>query len=207
MRPPAHHLCLGAAVKTEIDFKTAAGAELSMEERLFAPAAAFLLWAMRRQDILRMLLFVVFFSVGAAALSGSILCDDLLRYYNSRQLLKSTEESLGQLKSLNADYDALLEQLQKDPSLVKRIAPATLGTEPADAGAIYPKATAEQLAAARKALTEELNQQPAESIMPDWIVRCSEPHRRIILLLAGAFLILISFIWFGPAKQAGQKES
>jgi len=153
-------------------------------------------------------LFVVFFSIGAAALSGSILCNDLLRYYRNKQLLKTAEVSLNQLESLNTDYDALLQQLQKDPNFVRRIAPATLGTEPEDANTVYPKATTEQLAAARKVLTEDSagrrpaeSQQPTEPIIPDWITRCSEPPQRVVLFLAGAFLILISFICFGPAKQ------
>ena len=155
---------------------------------------------------MRMLLFIVFFSIGAAALGVSIFFDDLLRYYHNRQLLKITETSLTRLESLNADYDALLQQLEKDPNLVERIGPAALGTEPADANAIYPKATPEQLAAARQALTEETNQQYAKPRIPAWISRCSEPPRRVILFLAGAFLILISFVWFGPAKQGLEKQ-
>lgn len=156
---------------------------------------------MREQNILRTLLFVVFFSIGAAVVSGSILCDDLLRYYHNKQLLKKTEESLKQLESLNADYNALLGQLQNDPDFASRIAPATLGTEPKDADTIYPKVTAEQLAAARKALMADSNRQSGEPAIPDWIVRCSKRPQRIALFLAGGFLILISFVWFGPAKQ------
>lgn len=161
---------------------------------------------MRRQNILRTLLFVVFFSIGAAALSGSILCGDLLRYYHNKQLLKAAEESLRRLESLNTDYEALLQQLEKDPNLVKRIAPATLGTEPEDKETVYPKVTLQQLAAARKALTEDSNQQPIKPVMPDWITRCSEPPQRTILFLAGALLILISFIWFGCTRQRSQDE-
>jgi hypothetical protein len=161
---------------------------------------------MRRQNILRTVLFIVFFSIGAAALSGSILCDDLVRYYRNNQLLKAVEESLKRLEALNADYDALLEQLQKDPNAVKRIAPATLGTEPEAEDTIYPKATAEQLASAKKALSEEASRKVAEPEMPDWLVRCSKPPQRVILFLAGSFLILISFICFGAAKQDSQEE-
>ena len=161
---------------------------------------------MRRQNIIRVFLFVVFFGIGAAAVGGSILCDDLLRYYHNRQLLKAAKESLSHLESLNTDYDALLQQLQKDPNFVKRIAPATLGIEPNDEDTIYPKVTAEQLAAARKALTEDPNRQPAELMAPDWIIRCSKSPYRIILFLAGAFLILISFIWFGSAWQRSQES-
>ena len=158
---------------------------------------------MRKQNITRAFWFAVFFSIGAASLCGSILCGDLLRYYTNKQLLKTAEVSLNRLRTLNADYDALLQQLRKDPNLVKRIAPATLGTEPAEANTIYPKATVEQLAAVRKALMEASTRKVAESEMPDWLTRCCEPRRRIVLFLAGAFLILISFIWFGHVKEVG----
>jgi hypothetical protein len=159
-----------------------------------------------RNTILRTLLFVVFFSIGTAALAGSILRDDLFRYYRNKQLLRSAEETLNKLESLNADYDALLKQLEENPSLLERIAPATLGTEPADANTVYPKATAEQLDAARKVLAKDLEQQQSGAEMPDWIARCSEPSKRIILFSAGAFLILISFICFGTAGEKGQRQ-
>ena len=146
-------------------------------------------------------MFVAFFSIGAAVLSGSILCADLLRYYQNRQLLNIAKESLERLESLNADYDVLLVHLEKDPNLIKRIGPVTLGTKPEGKDTIYPKVTVEQLAAARKVLTTQMNQQPAEPIIPNWITRCNEPHRRTILFFAGTVLILISFICFGPVKE------
>ena len=163
--------------------------------------------AMQRQNILRTLLFVVFFSIGIAALAGAILCDDLLRYYRDKQLLRSAEESLNKLESLNADYDALLKQLEENPSLLERIAPATLGTEPADANTVYPKVTAEQLDATRKVLAEDLEQQSSVIEIPGWVVRCNEPSRRITLFLAGALLILISFMCFGTAEKKAKSGS
>jgi hypothetical protein len=157
---------------------------------------------MRKQKILRTLLFIVFFSIGATALSGSILCDDLVRYYHNRQQLKAKEELSNRLKSLNIDYDALLQNLEKDPNLFERIASLVLGTERNDANTIYPKATEELLEAVKKALEEDSSQQSTEPVMPDWLVRCSEPRRRVILFLAGVFLVLISFICLGSAKSA-----
>ncbi len=153
-----------------------------------------------------MFLFTIFFSIGASALGISILCDDLLQYYNNKRQLKLEEESLGQLESLNADYDALLFQLGKEPNVVGRIAPATLGTEPAHTNAIYPRATAEQLAAARKALMENQSRQPKSPMIPSWLARCSEPSRRVILFSAGACLVLVSFVWFGPAKEQVERK-
>jgi len=162
---------------------------------------------MQRQNIIRAFLFMVFFSSGAASLAGSILCDDLVQYYQNKQLLKAAQRYLERLESLNTEYDVLLDQLEKDPNLIKRIAKATLGTEPEDANAVYPKATAGQLAAARKALAEDPNHYQTESTMPEWLSRCSEPRRRIILFFAGAGLILISFICFGPAGNKTQKST
>jgi len=161
---------------------------------------------MQRQNILRTLLFVVFFSIGAAALSVSVLCDDLVRYYTDRQLLKAGGPSLNRLESLKADYDAVLEQVKKDPNLIKRIAPATLGTEPDDEETIYPKATAEQLDAARKVLTEDSDRQVNEPMIPVWLARCSEPLQRVVLFLSGGFLILVSFVCFAPVKEGNQAE-
>ncbi|MBW8040838.1 MAG: hypothetical protein FVQ85_12655 [Planctomycetes bacterium] len=162
---------------------------------------------LRRQNIIRVFLFVVFFSIGAAALSGSILCADLLQYYHNKRLLKAEKELSNQLKSLNSDYDALLQQLRDDPNLIKRIALVTLGKEPDDANTIYPKATAEQLAAAQKALKEETSDDPAETTLPRWLTRCRESRRRTMLFFAGAGLILISFICFGPAKEKSRKKT
>lgn len=162
---------------------------------------------MRGQNILRTFLFAVFFGIGVAALSGSMLCDDLLRYYRNKQLLRAAEVSLSRLKSLNVDYDVLLGQLEEDPNLIRRLGPAALGTEPEDENTAYPKVRARQLAAARKALTEDINRQFVEPVAPRWVIRCCRVPQRIILFFAGFFLVLISFIWFGPAERAGQEEA
>ncbi len=161
---------------------------------------------LQKQNVNRTFLFIIFFSIGAISLGTSILCKDLVRYYRNRQLLKAAQEYLDRLRSLNVDYDILLEQLEKDPNLFKRIAAATLGTEPADADAIYPKATEEQLAIARRVMAKELDQEPAEPVMPAWLTRCSEPFRRMMMFFSGGALILISFICFRPAQPDPKKQ-
>ena len=161
---------------------------------------------MQGRNVIRTILFAIFFSIGAASLGVSILCDDLVQYYRNRQLLKVTQQSVNRLKSLNTDYDILLEQLEKDPNLVKRLAPAALGTEPEDANAVYPRATPEQLAAARRALMKDPNDQSDGAMLPEWLTRCSEPRRRTTLFIAGSVLILISLTCFAPARQSPTKE-
>jgi cell division protein FtsL len=162
---------------------------------------------MLKQNIIRTLLFVIFLSVGAAALGASILVDDLLQYYHNRQLLEAAQKNLQRLEALNNDYDALLQRLKTDAGVVKNIAPAVVGSEPADANAIYPRATAEQLAAARQVLSEDLDRQDTQPTIPEWLKRCNHPVRRTVLFLAGACLILISFVSFSPIKEkAGSTE-
>jgi hypothetical protein len=156
---------------------------------------------MQSQGVLHFLFFVVFFSVGAATLGGAVLCDDLILYCQNQQLLSEAELSLERLDSLNREYDALLVQLEKDPNLLKRIAPATLGTEPEDPNAVYPKAKARELALARKALIDLAGEDQQEDPVPAWLQRCSEPSRKLGLFVAGAGLVLVSLVFFTP-KQA-----
>jgi len=161
------------------------------------------------QNIIRKLIFMVFFGIGAAAVAGSILCDDLTAYFRNKQLLNDAQESLSQLRSLNSEYDVLLESLDADPNLFERIAPAALGIERQEPNTVYPSATLEQLAIARHALSPATCGQglpPAQvrgligsprSRIPVWLTRCSEPRRRMVLFFIGAGLILTSFICFG----------
>ena len=162
---------------------------------------------MQAQNIIRTLLFIIFFAVGATALAGAILCDDLIEHYHNKHLLKELQTSIQKLDSLNTDYDVLLTQLEQDPNLIKRIAPATLGTEPNEPNTAYPRATAQKLAAARQALTEDTQQINNQTASPQWLSRCCRPRRRAILLACGACLVLISFIFFGPAKPDDRKKT
>lgn len=145
-------------------------------------------------------MFFLFFSIGAASLSSSILCDDLIQYYQNKQFLRAAQESLDRLRSLNADYDVLLERLEEDPNLiVERLASATLGTKADDPNTVYPRARSRQLAAARKALMEDSNNRTAKAAMPQWLKRCSEPRSRILLFVSGVVLVLTSFVCFRPS--------
>lgn len=162
--------------------------------------------AMRKQNILRTLLFVVFFSLAAATLAMAILCKDLHQYYLNKAVFKRTQQRLEQLKSLNKDYDFLLNQLQADPNLVERLGPAILGTKPEQANTIYPKAKAEQLAAAKKALTENMSRKAESPEIPEWLDRCNEPTRRIGLFVAGGALTIISFVCFNHSRKKEEES-
>lgn len=149
---------------------------------------------------------MIFFSVGLGAFAFSMLMDVLLGKYTLERKLARVQKNNEILRKLISDYETVLMQIKNDPNIYKRIAPAVLGTEPADPNTAYPKATAEQLAAVRKALTEDLDRGFTGPAVPRWLVRCNQPYRRIILLLAGAFLIIISFMCFSSAKQSARND-
>ena len=158
---------------------------------------------MKKEDIQHILLFTVFFAIGTAAVSISLLGKELLRYHQGRELMKKNELFLQHLEQLNTDYDALLKQLHDDPDTVKRIAPATLGTEPANTEkAAYPKVKLEQLAAARKALRETAAKEITVTDQSNWMTRCGTKPARVILFFAGSALIIIALTYFGPIGAA-----
>jgi hypothetical protein len=169
---------------------------------------------MLAQKIIRAFLFVLFFGVGAVSLSLSILCEDLAHYYQNKQHLRESQESLNRLRSLNTEYDVLLEKWEQDPNLVvKRVARATFGpegvSEPQDPNTAYPRATAELLAAARKVLNEEKqpsDMEQAEPVMPRWLERCLHRPYRITLFICGVVLVLTSFVCFRPEKDLLKEE-
>jgi hypothetical protein len=157
---------------------------------------------MQGKRIIRAIVFVVFFSVGAAVLSATVLCDDLLDYFYNRNLLKQAEANLKKLESLDADYDALLGQFEGNPKELARLAPATLGIEPNEPNTAYPRATADKLAAARRALSEEPNRPPDDGeAVPRGLCLCCQWPRRHILFFSGATLVLISFLFFGQTRR------
>ncbi len=138
-------------------------------------------------------------------LSATVLCEDLIDYFYNRGLLKQAEANLKKIETLDADYDTLLAQLEGDPCQLKRLAPATLGIEPNEPNTAYPRATADKLMAARRALNEEPNTPAVQEGIPPWLGLCCQWPRRHILFFCGASLVLISFIFFGPAGKPSRK--
>ena len=158
------------------------------------------------RNVIRAILFVLFFSIGAGSLSVSILCADLVQHYRNAELLREAEESLDRLKSLDADYAVVIERLQldpNDPNSVKHLAGVTLGPEYHEPNTVYPRATARLLEAIERTLADESSQpasEQSESVLPRWLSRCSEPRRKMTLFFCGVVLILTSLGCFGPRK-------
>ena len=157
---------------------------------------------MNRETISRLIIFFIFFAAGISAMMGSLLLNDIYNYYHNKNLIAEAQRNVEKLKTLNDDYDDLLRQLRSDEHLGRRLASATLGLEPKEQGVAYPHETLQQLAAAKQALVEESEEQSSgEPALPVWLERCKSPSRRLGVFIAGAFLLVISFTYFGPQKQ------
>ncbi|RKY09422.1 MAG: hypothetical protein DRP66_02320 [Planctomycetota bacterium] len=152
--------------------------------------------------ILRYLLFCIFFTAGAGAVALSILIDpEISNYYQSRLQLRQVEEGNVRVKRLIAQYDAQIQQIEMDPNLLGKLQRFTFGHEPDLDGAILPKASEEELAAAKTALFAELNNQKGARLVPQWVHRCARTNNRRVLFVSGCGLLVITFIFFGAPRR------
>ncbi|HPD46824.1 MAG TPA: hypothetical protein P5279_08760 [Anaerohalosphaeraceae bacterium] len=151
---------------------------------------------------MRYVLFCVFFTIGAGAIALSILVDpEISNYYQNRIHLARIEEGNARIRRLTEQYDAQIRQLRQDPQLLAKLQTITFGSEPVANGAVLPKASEESLNAAREALLKELKRQEQQPLTPAWVLRCKEPKNRKIIFVAGAALVLTTFIFFGTTPR------
>ena len=158
-------------------------------------------WSM--QKLIRLLAFFVLFGIGMAALAISILCDDLTVYFQNKQDLARAEKELEDIRQLVSTHDSLLHQLDRDPNMLKRIAPAVIGTGEEDPNVVYPDVGIEEYIAAKIALREHNQAEFHIPEMPEWLTRCRNPRQRMGLFFSGSVLILVSFTCFGLAHSHG----
>lgn len=151
---------------------------------------------MRRQNILNIILFVIFFGVGLGAVYISFICDELIRHFDNRRFLAEEEKTLTALQTLISDYEFSLEQIKTDPNYIGRLGPTVLGIEREDSNTLYPQLTDEQLEKAKRVLAETSGEQSGDISTPKWLLRCNEKINRWLLGFSGACLVIISLTWF-----------
>lgn len=151
--------------------------------------------------VTKTVLFIVFFTIGIAAVAVSILVNDFNRYYLVKIQLHNTKITNERIQKLIDGYNEMIKSIEADPHIVERLAPATLGVEPNAPETAFPKASRQELFAAQRALIAAAPPLPPEPVLPEWLKRCSEPVLRKVLFLAGAALILVSFTCFNIRKE------
>lgn len=155
----------------------------------------------RSSAILRFVLFCIFFSVGAGAIALSILAGEIETYYENRRTYAQTMEMNEKIEKLIAEYEAQIEEIEKNPEILKKLERITFGAVEGEEGSEHPRAAVEQLAAARAALMEEMESKREDRIIDKWVGRIVETKARMRLFFAGAGLVLVTFMFFGTVRE------
>ena len=155
----------------------------------------------RSSAILRFVCFCIFFSVGAGAIALSILAEEIEIYFANRRTYAQTLEMNERIEKLIAEYEAQIEQIEKNPEILKKLERITFGAVEGEEDSEHPRAAVEQLAAARAALMEEMETKAEEKAIDRWVGRIVEPKGWMRLFFAGAGLVLITFMFFGTVRE------
>lgn len=149
----------------------------------------------------RYIFFCLFFSLGAGAMTLSFMAPELLANLKSIEYLNKTEYNNEKLKEMIDIYQRKIDMIENDPQALERLKRKTFGIEPSDDSTVFPKATLEELELADAALKTEINKPADNNKLAIYLERSAEPIAKKGLFLAGAALILISFVSFGTIKE------
>ena len=155
---------------------------------------------MRKGPFLRVLLFIIFSCLGIAAISLSMLTQEWIDLYTINSKLRKVEQINRKIEVLNQDHQTLMDEIHNDPNMLKRLDTIVLGAEPADSNFPVPDITEQQLQKVKAVLAETDLQEEPDIAPPRWLQRCGKSRSRLILFIAGAGLILVSFACFGKVK-------
>ena len=155
---------------------------------------------MQKGPFLRVLLFMVFFCLGIAAISLSMLAQEWIDMYTINLKLHKVEETNRKIEVLNQDHQTLIDKIHNDPNMLKRLDTIILGVEPAEVNFPVSDITKQQLRKAKAVLAETDSEEQPGIAPPRWLRRCGKSRSRLILFIAGSGLILVSFACFGKVR-------
>jgi hypothetical protein len=151
----------------------------------------------------RALFFSLFSAIGIFSLAMATLGPEWKNLYKVKSATKQVEQSNDRIEQLLEDHEVLIGRINKDPEMLKRLAPVTLGETSKDANQPDVKITADTLYRAKEALAEasdEENPKGSEQEIPAWLQRATSDQSRMVLFVAGGGLVLVSFVCFGAKK-------
>ena len=148
----------------------------------------------------RAILFCIFLGVGIGAIVLSILVGEINDYYTSRDALIKLEADNERLIKLIAEYELQLQQAEKDPEILERLKRVTLGQQPESEDTVYPKASRQDIAAAEAVIAAGQQTDHDDDPFRTIIDRCMEERIRLSLFVAGAGLVLLTFLFFGAKR-------
>ena len=151
---------------------------------------------------IRFLFFMVFFVAGAFAIVLAMLArPELYDYYRNRAALEELAARNERIVELTSQYAGRIEVIESNPEILARLSASTFGRKPAAPDTVFPAAASAQLRAeTEKMLAAEMAPAPADPL-PAWMNRVIKTSTRTALFLAGAALIMITFIFFGSPEK------
>ena len=163
---------------------------------------------MLKYDFPRALFFIIFSSAGIIATGLSILIPEYDRLYELRETLAEVQQSNKMIAQLIIDHEELISHIRSDPNMLQKLGPVTLGQSINDSNVPFAKVTSEKLKMAKEVLTSDsIADNTISPTRPRWLIRCSTRHYRMILFIAGAGLIIVSFACFCKRTETKKKKS
>jgi hypothetical protein len=154
--------------------------------------------------IVRYVLFCLFFTVGAGAITLSILIDpEMTTYFQNRKMLAEIERQNAKINDLTEKYQVQIDLIQSNPDVLRRLERVTFGKalHTAEDPAAALTADNQALRKTAQSILADLQEKPEEPHLPQWFQRCQQPNTRTALFAAGAGLVLITFLFYGsPSK-------
>lgn len=152
--------------------------------------------------LFRFIWFCLFFTIGLGAMTLSILVEpELMNYYLSRRALDEIYTQNEQIKELTDQYTAKINLIAQEPNVLERIRVLAFNEPLWRENTVFPRGDDQQLRQKTQMLFEQLEQkQNTPPAIPIWLERCIQPNIRRALFVAGAVLVLLTFIFFGAPR-------
>lgn len=158
------------------------------------------------EEISRLFFFMVFSAAGVCAVALAVLSPEWKNLYHLKAAVRQTEQDNQKIEEIIRDHQILAAQINADTNILKRIAPVTLGVEPCEPNQPAVRITAGTLSRAKAILEQHEPQEDSDdSEVPKWLQRCAAVENRIMLFVAGAGLVVVSFVCFGRGKNRKAK--
>jgi len=152
----------------------------------------------------RVVFFSLFSAIGIFAVALAVLGPEWKNLYKINVATKRAEQDNSKIEQIIQDHEVLIGKIDKDPNMLKRLAPATAGEKTEEANLPEVQITAQTLAQAKAAI-EQMDSNENTKISgeetPAWLERATSKVSRIILFAAGAGLVLVSFVCFNAKKE------
>ncbi len=152
---------------------------------------------------IRFIFFCVFFSIGLAAITISILVEELHNYYRNYTTVYQIKMSNEKIEKIIPDIERQLQVAKNDPNRISRLRHLIFGEKLKKDNTVFPNTNDKRLTKIAELLIK-MQQTEKHNVpkIPQWVKRVSNYRIRLALFFAGTGLILLDFIFFGKSLQS-----